>query len=71
MIESQVQVLRNNIIKEVETADDTKLEFIFSFIHNFNKERAKPKSICDFVIKTERGENPDEYVRELRDNDRL
>lgn len=47
-------------------------EVIVTLLNYPNKKKQKePVGLEQFVIPTERGQRADEYVRELRDNDRI
>ena len=67
--------LRKSAIEELEKVPEDKLAVIIPFIHKVTEEGAVRKKVWDleqFVMApTERGQDADAYVRELRDNDRL
>lgn len=67
--------LRKSAIEELEKVPEDKLAVIIQFIHKVTEEGAVRKKVWDleqFVMApTERGQDADAYVRELRDNDRL
>lgn len=65
-------VARAQMLDEISKVSDETLMLIYSCIGNETKRHsASNKALRDFVIKTERGNAADEYVRELRDNDRI
>lgn len=66
--------LRQSAIAELEKVPEEKLGVIIQFINKIVEEETKKKiwNLDQFVMpSTERGQNADIYVRELRDNDRL
>lgn len=67
--------LRQSAIAELERVPEDKLAAIIQFINKLVEEDSTQKKTWDleqFVMPpTERGQNADIYVRELRDNDRL
>lgn len=71
----RMTALRKNAIEELGKAPEDKLAVIIQFIHKVTEESAARKNVWDldqFVMTpTERGQDADAYVRELRDNDRL
>lgn len=66
--------LRQSVIAELERVPEDKLGAIIQFINKLKEDETKKKTwdLDQFVMPpTERGQNADAYVRELRDNDRL
>lgn len=66
--------LRRSAIAELERVPEDKLDVIIQFINKIAGEDGKKKAwdLEQFVMPpTERGQDADAYVRELRDNDRL
>lgn len=67
--------LRRSVIAELEKVPEDKLGIIIQFISELsggNKMENKTWDLDQFIMPaTERGQNADAYVRELRDNDRL
>lgn len=67
--------LRQSAIEELEKVPEDKLAVIIQFIHKVTENNEVGKKVWNldqFVMApTERGQNADAYVRELRDNDRL
>lgn len=67
--------LRQSAIAELERVPEDKLDMIIQFIDKLVGEDETKKKTCDleqFVMPpTERGQSADDYVRELRDNDRF
>lgn len=68
-------ILRQTAIAELEKVPEDKLNLILQFITTLSKESENKKTTCNiekFVMPpTERGQNADSYIRELRDNDRF
>lgn len=68
-------ILRQTAIAELEKVPEDKLNLILQFITTLSKESENKKMTCNiekFVMPpTERGQNADSYIRELRDNDRF
>lgn len=67
--------LRKSAIEELEKVPEDKLAEIIQFIRKVKENNATGKNVWNldqFVMEpTERGQNADAYVRELRDNDRF
>ena len=67
--------LRQTAIAELERVPEDKLDTIIQFINSLVCEEESPGKVWNleqFIMPpTERGQNADSYVRELRDNDRL
>lgn len=67
--------LRQSDIEELERVPEDKLTTIIQFINNLMGETGTEKRGWDleqFIMPlTERGQNADAYLRELRDNDRF
>lgn len=67
--------LRQNAMAELERVPEDKLSILIQFINNLLREDDTNKQVWDldqFVMPpTERGQNADDYVRELRDYDRF
>lgn len=67
--------LRQNAIAKLERVPEDKLGAIIQFINKLMVEDEPPKKSWDldqFMMPlTERGQNADAYVREMRDDDRL
>lgn len=67
--------LRQNAMAELEKVPEDKLSILIQFINNLLREDDTNKQVWDldqFVMPpTERGQNADDYVRELRDYDRF
>lgn len=67
--------LRQNAIAELQKVPEDKLGIIIQFINRLMTEAEAKKETWDldqFIMPpTERGQNADAYVRELRDNDRF
>lgn len=71
--------LRQSAIRELEKLPEDKVGFMLQIMQGVNgllgTSDAKEKEAIDlnqFVMEsTERGQNADKYVRELRDNDRF
>lgn len=67
--------LRQTAIAELEKVPEDKLGAIIQFINRLIKEEESEKKVWNleqFIMPpTERGQDADAYVRELRDNDRL
>ena len=71
--------IRQEEIQMLEKVPEDKLSFVIQIMQGVNgllgTSDAKEKEVVDlnqFVMEsTERGQNADEYVRELRDNDRF
>lgn len=67
--------LRQSAMAELERVPEEKLDVIIQFIKKLAGENEPSKKVWDleqFIMPpTERGQNADAYVRELRDNDRL
>ncbi len=68
-------VLRKNAMAELERVPEDKLEILLQFITKLTGENETKKENGDleqFIMpSTERGKNADEYVRGLRDDDRI
>ena len=68
-------ILRQTAIAELEKVPEDKLNLILKFINTLSKESENKKTTCNiekFIMPpTERGQNADSYIRELRDNDRF
>ncbi|MEH2944545.1 hypothetical protein VSQ32_17230 [Lachnospiraceae bacterium KK002] len=68
-------ILRQTAIAELEKVPEDKLNLILQFITTLSKESENKKMTCNiekFIMPpTERGQNADSYIRELRDNDRF
>lgn len=67
--------LRQSAIAELERVPEEKLDAIIQFIKNILGEtetKKKDWNLEQFIMPpTERGQNADTYVRELRDHDRF
>lgn len=67
--------LRKSAIEELEKVPEDKLAEIIQFIRKVKENNTTGKNVWNsdqFVMEpTERGQNADAYVRELRDNDRF
>lgn len=71
--------IRQEAIQMLEKVPEDKLSFVIQIMQGVNgllgTSDTKEKDVIDlnqFVMEsTERGQNADEYVRELRDNDRF
>ena len=71
--------IRQEAIQMLEKVPEDKLSFVIQIMQGVNgllgTSDIKEKDVVDlnqFVMEsTERGQNADEYVRELRDNDRF
>lgn len=67
--------LRQNAIAKLERVPEDRLSEIIQFINKLIGETESPKktwNLEQFVMPpTERGQNADAYIRELRENDRL
>lgn len=67
--------LRQSAIAELERVPEEKLDAIIQFIKNILGEtetKRKDWNLEQFIMPpTERGQNADAYVRELRDHDRF
>ena len=71
--------IRQEAIQMLEKVPEDKLSFVIQIMQGVNgllgTSDAKEKEVVDinqFVMEaTERGQNADKYVRELRDNDRF
>lgn len=67
--------LRQSAIAELQKVPEDKLGIIIQFINKLMAETETKKGVWDleqFVMPpTERGQNADTYIRELRDNDRF
>lgn len=67
--------LRQNAIAELQKVPEDKLGIIIQFINRLMTETETKKegwNLDQFVMPpTERGQNADTYIRELRDNDRF
>lgn len=71
--------IRQEAIQMLEKVPEDKLSFVIQIMQGVNgllgASDTKEKEVIDlnqFVMEsTERGQNADEYVRELRDNDRF
>lgn len=67
--------LRQSAIAELERVPEEKLDAIIQFIKNILGEtetKKKDWNLEQFIMPpTERGQNADAYVRELRDHDRF
>lgn len=71
--------IRQEAIQMLEKVPEDKLSFVIQIMRGVNgllgTSDAKEKEVVDlnqFVMEsTERGQNADKYVRELRDNDRF
>lgn len=66
-------IVRGNtvVVEDTDILDYDGKEVIVTFLDYAEKQIEKPFDIRQFVIPTERGNHADEYVRELRDNDRI
>ena len=71
----RMTALRHFIIEELERVPEDKLHIIMQFIGTLTDETGGEKkryNLEQFVMPpTERGQDADAYVRELRNNDRL
>lgn len=69
--------LRQSAIQMLEKVPEDKLRFVIQSMQGVNglletSEMKENMDLRQFVMtSTERGQNADEYVRELRDNDRF
>lgn len=71
--------IRKEAMQMLEKIPEDKLGFVMQIMQGINGligvNEAKPQKVIDldqFVMPaTERGQNADSYVRELRDNDRI
>ena len=71
--------IRQEAIQMLEKVPEDKLSFVIQIMQGVNgllgTSDTKEKDVVDinqFVMEpTERGQNADEYIRELRDNDRF
>lgn len=71
--------IRQEAIQMLEKVPEDKLSFIIQIMQGVNgllgMSDAEEKEVIDLnqfiMASTERGQNADEYVRELRDNDRF
>ncbi|MDE7282775.1 MAG: hypothetical protein K2N85_04215 [Lachnospiraceae bacterium] len=71
--------IRQEAIQMLEKVPEDKLSFVIQIMQGVNgllgTSDTKEKEVVDinqFVMEsTERGQNADEYIRELRDNDRF
>lgn len=67
--------LRQSAITELKKVPEDKLSIIIQFIHKLMTETETKNDVWNldqFVMPpTERGQNADAYIRELRDNDRF
>lgn len=71
--------LRQSAMKELEKLPEDKISFVLQILQSVNgllgTSDVQEKEVIDlkqFVMpSTERAKNADEYIRELRDNDRL
>lgn len=67
--------LRESAIAELEKVPEEKLDTIIQYIRKLVSESGEKKKTNDlrqFVMQpTERGQDADAYIRELRDNDRF
>lgn len=67
IIKGNTVIIENEDLHEYDGA-----EVVVTLLEYPNKKMDKePIELEQFVIPTERGERADEYVRELRDNDRI
>ncbi len=68
-------ILRQNAIAQLEKVPEDRLGAVIQFIEQLVKEsepRAKKWDLDQFIMPpTQRGQNADAYVRELRDDDRF
>lgn len=67
-------VIRGNtvVIEDEDIKDYEGKDVIVTILDYPNRKMQKsPIELDQFVIPTERGQRADEYVRELRDNDRI
>ncbi len=68
-------VLRQSAMAELERVPEDKLGAVINFIDKLVREtdaKEKKRDLEQFVMPpTERGQDADAYVRELRDNDRI
>lgn len=66
-------IVRGNtvVVEDNDILDYDGKEVIVTFLDHAEKQTEKPFDIRQFVIPTERGNQADDYVRELRDNDRI
>jgi hypothetical protein len=58
----------------IDTLPEDSVEIIIQLMHRLGavqKKERKEFSFSDYVTPTERADNAQEYVRELRDNDRV
>lgn len=67
--------LRQNAIAELEKIPEDKLSIVISFMNKLMKESEVKERVWNleqFVMQpTERSQDADAYIRELRDNDRI
>lgn len=67
--------LRQSAIAELQKVPEDKLGIIIQFIDYLMTETETQKRVWDLdqfiMAPTERGQNADAYIRNLRDNDRL
>lgn len=67
--------LRQSVIAKLERVPEDKLDTIIQFINRLVSEdeiKNKTWNLEQFIMPpTERGQNAEAYVRELRDNDRI
>lgn len=67
-------IVRGNtvIIEDEDMRDYDGAEVVVTLLDNISKEKKRTGvDLKQFVIPTERGQRADEYVRELRDHDRI
>lgn len=71
--------LRQSAIKELEKVPEDKLSFVIQIMQGVNgllgETKVEEKEAIDLnqfiMASTDRGQNADKYIRELRDNDRF
>ncbi|MEZ3433265.1 MAG: hypothetical protein K1W34_01270 [Lachnospiraceae bacterium] len=67
--------LRQSVIAKLERVPEDKLDTIIQFINRLvseDEKKNKTWNLEQFIMPpTERGQNAEAYVRELRDNDRI
>lgn len=71
--------IRKEAIELLERIPDDKLSFVIQIMrgvdgllgNNSTTAEKAPVDWDSFVVSSERGENVEEYMREMRDNDRL
>ena len=71
--------LRQSAIKELEKVPEDKLSFVIQIMQGVNgllgETKVEEKEVIDLnqfiMASTDRGQNADKYIRELRDNDRF